>query len=99
VIKSAAYLWAKTQREKGNGWHPLPLHVLDVAASADAILMREPEVTRQRMAEILGMEWTLARPWLLLLIACHDLGKASPGFQVKWDGSVRTCWFTDFSRG
>jgi CRISPR-associated endonuclease/helicase Cas3 len=25
-----------------------------------------------------------SKPWLLLLIACHDLGKACPGFQSKW---------------
>lgn len=58
--------------------------MLDVAASADAILAREPESTRRRMAACLEMEWEDARPWLLLVIACHDLGKASPGFQCKW---------------
>ena len=75
-------LWAKTSKDNV-GWHPLILHMLDVAASADAILAREPESTRKRMAAILDMEWEHARPWLLLLIACHDLGKACPGFQCK----------------
>jgi len=59
--------------------------MLDVAASADVILAREPESTRKRMAVILGMEWKEAQPWLLLVIACHDLGKACPGFQCKWE--------------
>jgi CRISPR-associated endonuclease/helicase Cas3 len=59
--------------------------MLDVAASADAILAREPESTRNRMAAILGMEWEDARAWILLVIACHDLGKACPGFQCKWE--------------
>jgi CRISPR-associated endonuclease/helicase Cas3 len=36
------------------------------------------------MAATLGMEWENARPWLLLVAACHDLGKACPGFQCKW---------------
>lgn len=76
-------LWAKTSKDNDVGWHPLILHMLDVAASADAILAREPESTRKRMAAILDMEWEHARPWLLLLIACHDLGKACPGFQCK----------------
>jgi CRISPR-associated endonuclease/helicase Cas3 len=58
--------------------------MLDVAASAEAILAREPEATRTRMAHCLGMEWDEARPWLLLLASCHDLGKACPGFQCKW---------------
>ena len=79
-----ANLWAKTSRDGDSGWHPLILHMLDVAASADAILAREPESTRKRMAAILGMEWDDGRAWLLLVIACHDLGKACPGFQSKW---------------
>ncbi|MBI5431062.1 MAG: CRISPR-associated helicase Cas3' [Nitrosomonadales bacterium] len=79
-----ASLWAKTSKDGDARWHPLILHLLDVAASADAILTREPESTRKRMAACLGMEWEDARPWLLLVIACHDLGKACPGFQCKW---------------
>ncbi|MBI5443783.1 MAG: CRISPR-associated helicase Cas3', partial [Deltaproteobacteria bacterium] len=78
-----ANLWAKT----GDGdpeWHPLLLHLLDVAATSDAILEREPETTRRRMAGILQMEWEDAGGWLRLVVACHDLGKACPGFQCKW---------------
>lgn len=81
-------LWAKTSQLIGpvlRLWHPLVLHLLDVAACADAILVREPESTRKRMAEILGLPWEKARVWILLIIACHDLGKACPGFQCKWD--------------
>ena len=77
-------LWAKADKSNNARWHPLILHMLDVAASADAILMREPESTRKRMAEILGLEWIEARAWLLFVIACHDLGKACPEFQDKW---------------
>lgn len=47
-------------------------------------MSREPESTCKRLAAALGMEWPKARPWLLLLIACHDLGKGCPGFQCKW---------------
>lgn len=83
--KTLTNLWAKTSKEGDGLWHPLILHMLDVAASADAILAREPESTRKRMAAILGMEWEDARPWLLLVVACHDLGKACPGFQCKWE--------------
>jgi CRISPR-associated endonuclease/helicase Cas3 len=36
------------------------------------------------MAAVLGLKWEQARPWLLFVIACHDLGKACPGFQCKW---------------
>lgn len=82
--KQLTSLWAKTSRSNDARWHPLILHMLDVAASAEAILFREPESTRTRMAAVLGLEWEQARPWLLFLIACHDLGKACPGFQCKW---------------
>lgn len=68
----------------GERWHPLVLHLLDVAACADAILEREPASTRQRLAAALGLQWETARSWLWLLIACHDLGKGCPGFQCKW---------------
>lgn len=78
-------LWAKTSKDEGDRWHPLILHMLDVAASAEAILLREPESTRTRMGAILGLQWKEAGPWLLLLAACHDLGKACPGFQCKWE--------------
>ena len=29
-----------------------------------------------------------ARSWLMLIIACHDLGKACPGFQSKWTAQL-----------
>lgn len=82
--KDLANLWAKTNQTGDATWHPLILHMLDVAAAADAIMAREPEATRVRMATILGMTWKDARLWLLLVVACHDLGKACPGFQCKW---------------
>lgn len=82
--KAKAYLWAKTGKDGVPEWHPLILHMLDVAASGDAILEREPESTRIRMGAIFGMEWKDARAWLLVVVACHDLGKACPGFQCKW---------------
>jgi len=84
MTQALVNLWAKTSRDNDDRWHPLILHMLDVAASAEAILAREPESTRTRMAAILGLDWEQARPWLLLLVACHDLGKACPGFQCRW---------------
>jgi CRISPR-associated endonuclease/helicase Cas3 len=83
-MNNLGLLWAKTSDSVKGGYHPLLLHLLDVATCADAILERETQITRNQMATILGLEWDKARPWLLLLIACHDLGKACPGFQLKW---------------
>ena len=87
---SIAKLWAKTKPTGGVGWHPLILHMLDVAASVEAILMREPESTRLRMAACFGLDWEDVRPWLLIVTACHDLGKACPGFQAKWPEADQT---------
>lgn len=85
MMESLPNLWAKTSHLEGAArWHPLLLHMLDVAATADAVLAREPARTRERMADILGLSVEAGHPWLLLLIACHDLGKACPGFQCKW---------------
>jgi len=78
------YLWAKTDRQNESRWHPLILHMVDVAAVADVVLSREPQATKDKLAGLIGLPWEEARPWILLLIACHDLGKASPGFQLKW---------------
>lgn len=77
-------LWAKISKKEPITWHPLILHLIDVAACAEAILMREPESTRQRIAEIFGLDWESTRPLVLLVIACHDLGKVCPSFQSKW---------------
>lgn len=79
-----SWLWAKTASGGDPNWHPLILHLLDVAASAEAILEREPPSTRARIGEIIGLPWPEAQPWILLVVACHDLGKACPGFQYKW---------------
>jgi CRISPR-associated endonuclease/helicase Cas3 len=81
--KSLASLWAKSSKDVSSEWHPLILHMLDVAASVEAVLSYEPESTSTRIAACLGMEWEDSRPWLLLVTACHDLGKACPGFQCK----------------
>ncbi len=90
LAKTLTSLWAKTSKSGDAAWHPLILHMLDVAASADSILSREPEATRMRLAESLGMDWEEARPWLLLVVACHDLGKACSGFQCKWPEAPET---------
>lgn len=84
MLTTVAHIWAKTDNNNPLSWHPLLLHMLDVAACADVILNREPKSTRDSLSSTLGMKWVDARPWLLLVIACHDLGKACPGFQTKW---------------
>lgn len=89
-------LWAKkTGRERGlataapsggQDWHPLYCHLLDVGAVAvklweDAV---EPSV-RCRVARLLGVDEATAGRWMALLASLHDLGKAGPIFQARWD--------------
>lgn len=84
-LGAALYCWSDARREGTRWiWQPLVCHGLDAAACADVRFERENESTRRRLAELLGLEWALARPWLLLLVACHDIGKACPGFQARW---------------
>ncbi|GIW33819.1 CRISPR-associated helicase Cas3' [Meiothermus sp.] len=85
LLEKAKALWAKSDREKNDGsWHPLIAHLLDVAASAEAILEREPPKTLELYARDLNLEPQQAKAWICALAGLHDIGKASPAFQQKW---------------
>ncbi len=70
------------------GWHPAAYHLLDVAATMDAILEVRP-VALRRAARLLGVDDAEARRLMVALAGLHDLGKFAPAFQVKapelWD--------------
>ena len=74
-------LWAKSGDGSG---HPLVAHLLDVAASAWAILEREPGRTRTLFGDDLHLDPDAGQRWICALAGLHDLGKASPAFQQKW---------------
>lgn len=84
------WLWGKAHRDPEDAaspeWHPLICHMLDVMNVGEALLARLPEVTRSLLVEPLGGADS-ALPWLRFLVAMHDIGKATPGFQSKWDGT------------
>lgn len=85
AIGAALYCWSDARRDGTRWiWQPLVCHGLDAAACADAALARASESERASLAALLGLDWPAARPWLLLLISCHDIGKACPGFQSRW---------------
>jgi CRISPR-associated endonuclease/helicase Cas3 len=77
----AQTLWGKST-EDGLGY-PLVCHMLDVAAVAWEILDREPPSSTEQYSRDLGVD--AARECVCALIALHDLGKASPAFQSKWE--------------
>ncbi|MCF3096524.1 CRISPR-associated helicase Cas3' [Aeromonas australiensis] len=82
IKPQAAVLWAKSSEDQG---HPLLAHMLDVAAVAEAILELEPASTHQHLASQFGLSIEEAPRWLATLVGLHDVGKAIPGFQAKWE--------------
>ena len=80
------FLWAKLPGNDNNSrsFHPLICHMLDVAVVARemwcAVL---PEAARQKLAAALRLSPEAAQQWITYLAALHDLGKASPAFQMR----------------
>ncbi|KAF0248164.1 MAG: CRISPR-associated helicase Cas3, partial [bacterium] len=65
-------------------FHPLICHMLDVAAVTREIWRNVlPMVARERIANALGLSIEQAEVWVMFLAALHDLGKASPAFQLR----------------
>lgn len=66
--------------------HPLVCHMLDVASVAEAMLETTlPRGTADRLLAPLGIDREQALRWLVFVVALHDLGKATPAFQLKWE--------------
>lgn len=76
--------WGKAQRQDDDSpsWHPLPYHMLDVAAVGLRMLDVRPGLLN-RICALSGADPASVRPWLGFLIALHDLGKFHPNFQTK----------------
>lgn len=63
-------------------WHPNAYHSLDVAASAEALLLASPRKL-ELVARLLGTSPVNARRLIVCLIALHDIGKFASNFQKK----------------
>lgn len=76
--------WGKAQPlpDATFSWHPLPYHMLDVAAVGLRMLEVRP-ARMHKISELSGMTPDILRPWLTFLIALHDLGKFDTAFQGK----------------
>jgi CRISPR-associated endonuclease/helicase Cas3 len=76
--------WGKAGREEGKepGYHLLPYHCLDVAATGQELLRQRPAEWR-KLAAMCGMEPEEFRQWAVFFLALHDLGKFSFNFQAK----------------
>lgn len=88
-IPPAFWLWAKTSRAPTEPptyrWHPLAAHLVDAALVAQQLWAGwlSPS-TKRWLGEPLGGE-DHARALFALLAGCHDLGKATPAFQIQVD--------------
>ncbi|MCX6021464.1 MAG: CRISPR-associated helicase Cas3' [Chloroflexi bacterium] len=90
VSNEALTFWAKTDRSREQyppgAYHPLICHLIDVAVVTrelwDAVLS---DAVRGRIARSLGMDGEVdaARTWVAFWAGLHDLGKASPKFQLR----------------
>ncbi|XOB98225.1 CRISPR-associated helicase Cas3' [Deinococcota bacterium DY0809b] len=81
--------WAKSGNDTHPEGHPLLAHMLDAAAVARAILLREPPSTRQTLANALGLSEDEALNFASFTVGLHDLGKASADFQRKWPAGMK----------
>lgn len=82
---NASYLWAKLSVQEGK-WLPLAVHMRDSATVASYLWDRWlSESTKRLIDRSLNDSGSSADPlnFIMFLAASHDLGKASPGFQVK----------------
>jgi CRISPR-associated endonuclease/helicase Cas3 len=71
---------AKPQMSGGPQWHPLVYHCLDVAACGRRLLEADSE-RWQSVAQLSSVDEEAILAWLSFLLAIHDVGKFSDGFQ------------------
>jgi CRISPR-associated endonuclease/helicase Cas3 len=78
------YLWAKADRTDPNQVHRLIYHLIDVGMVAKALWQDAlPSQLKSQLALWLGLSVENAGWLLAFWSALHDLGKASPAFQIK----------------
>lgn len=77
-------LWGKTVKGKPDQYHPLLFHLLDVGYCAE-LLWDEclSDSVKKRLTKALGLSAADTRRAVILLSALHDIGKATPGFQLQ----------------
>ena len=83
--------WAKLDTDSGPpGYHPLLWHMTDVAMVARELWQSVlSPAQRNMLCEALGLEGCrgAAGLWCAFLAGLHDLGKASPAFQMQVEGA------------
>lgn len=80
----ARSLWGKSDYGVGESWLPLYVHMADSAGIASRLWDSwVPRSTREIVARALDGDEELAQSLFVFLAGVHDIGKATPAFQVK----------------
>ncbi len=90
IPSALSVLWAKSG-SASRPHHPLLCHALDTAASCFGLWHHGlPPAVQERLLAWAGSSdpQALTR-WLAFLAGLHDLGKATPGFQARWEPALR----------
>ncbi len=83
-IKTYSVLWAKADRKDERKVHRLVYHLIDVGQVALAMWKKAIDIeSKRQFCQWLGCDEDTAGQTLAFLISLHDLGKASPSFQIK----------------
>ncbi len=80
--------WGKARPAEAAACHLLPYHCLDVAACA-SVLLRRHRPWRKAMAGTLDLSEESVPATAALILALHDLGKFTRGFQSKATDAMR----------
>jgi CRISPR-associated endonuclease/helicase Cas3 len=81
--RPAWLLWGKAMPVSSIPAHPLLCHMADVAAVAGLLLVTRLPVALQQRLMALWSDPAESLRSLLLVVALHDIGKATPAFQGK----------------
>lgn len=76
---------ARPSPHASSTWHPAAYHGLDVAAAGEALLAARPQLLAA-ISRAAALPDEVARSWLLLGLALHDIGKYTDCFQMKVEG-------------
>jgi CRISPR-associated endonuclease/helicase Cas3 len=82
--KPYSVLWAKADKKDLDKIHRLVYHLIDVGQVALAMWQKAIDAeSKRQFCQWLGCDEDAAGRTLAFLISLHDLGKASPSFQIK----------------